>query len=222
VTVRITTNVMAEERVNQNVLAETDHGSPAQTIMIGAHLDSVFEGPGIQDNTSGSSAALELALQLKKYGWDHPDILRNKIRFAWWAAEEIGLLGSTQYVADLSDAERAEIAMYLNMDMIGSPNFVRFVLDGDSSNSVSEPLPKPGSPMAHIERTYLDYFDEVGLPVEQEPFSNSYTYTGTYKKHFCVFLRLMFGTDDCPQPTENSPPGGNAITHTYIRSHAFL
>jgi Peptidase family M28 len=182
VTVRITTDVIAEERVDQNVLAETEYGSPAQTIMIGAHLDSVVEGPGIQDNTSGSSAALELALQLKKNGWDHPDVLKNKIRFAWWAAEEISLLGSTQYVANLSEEERAEIVMYLNMDMIGSPNFVRFVLDGDSSNSASEPLPQPGSAMAHIERTYLDYFEEVGLPVEQEPFSNSYMFTGKFHK----------------------------------------
>ena len=64
--------------------------------------------------------------------------------------------------------------MYLNMDMIGLPNFACFVLDGDGSNSESEPLQQPGSPMAHIVRTYLDYFEEVGLPVEQEPFSNSY------------------------------------------------
>jgi len=89
----------------------------------------------------------------------------------------IGLLGSTQYVEGLSDEEIADIAMYLNMDMIGSPNFVRFLLDGDGSASTLEPIPQPGSPMAHIEATYMQYFDEVGLPVEQEPFSNSYHYT---------------------------------------------
>ena len=83
-------------------------------------------------------------------------------------------MGSTQYVEGLSDAEISNIAMYVNMDMIGSPNFVRFVLDGDGSNSMFEPLPQPGSPMAHIEKTYRQYFDEVGLPIEEEPFSNSY------------------------------------------------
>ena len=75
---------------------------------------------------------------------------------------------------DLSDAEIENIAMYLNIDMIGSPNFVRFVLDGDGSNSVLEPIPQTGSPMAHIEATYHQYFDQVGLPLEEEPFSNSY------------------------------------------------
>jgi hypothetical protein len=81
-------------------------------------------------------------------------------------------------VEGLSDEEIGKISMYLNMDMIGSPNFVRFVLDGDGSASTFEPLPQAGSPMAHIEATYMQYFDEVGLPVEEEPFSNSYQYTG--------------------------------------------
>jgi hypothetical protein len=85
---KITTDVICEKRVNKNILAETEYGDDSKTIMIGSHLDSVFEGPGIQDNTSGSSAALELALQFKKNGWDSEDVLKNKIRFAWWASEE--------------------------------------------------------------------------------------------------------------------------------------
>jgi Zn-dependent M28 family amino/carboxypeptidase len=85
---KVSTDVIAEKRVNKNIIAETDSGDDSNTIMIGAHLDSVFEGPGIQDNTSGSSAALELALQFKKNGWDSEDFLENKIRFAWWASEE--------------------------------------------------------------------------------------------------------------------------------------
>ena len=87
-TLKITTNVISESRINKNVLAETDYGDDSQVIMIGAHLDSVLEGPGIEDNTSGCSAALELALQFKKHGWDSEEVLKNKIRFAWWAAEE--------------------------------------------------------------------------------------------------------------------------------------
>ena len=85
---KITTDVIAEQRINKNILAETDYGDKTKTIMTGAHLDSVFEGPGIQDNTSGCSSVLELALQFKKHGWDSPDVLKNKIRFAWWASEE--------------------------------------------------------------------------------------------------------------------------------------
>jgi Zn-dependent M28 family amino/carboxypeptidase len=78
-------------------------------------------------------------------------------------------------VKDLSDTEIANIAMYLNMDMIGSPNYVRLVFDGDGSNSsLLEPNLKPGTPMAHIEATYHQYFDQVGLPVAQEPLEYAY------------------------------------------------
>src|SRR5690606_28644690 len=95
-------------------------------VMVGAHLDSVAEGPGINDNGTGSAAVLEIAKQMRKV---KP---KNKVRFALWGAEESGLVGSDYYVANLSEAERAKIALYLNFDMIGSPNYVRFVYDGDN------------------------------------------------------------------------------------------
>jgi Peptidase family M28 len=90
---------------------------------------------------------------------------------------ENGKLGSTAYVADLSEKEIADTACYINLDMIGSKNFVRFVLDGDSSNSQHAPLPPKGAPMAHIEQTLHDYFNEAGLAFEEAPLSNSYGYT---------------------------------------------
>ena len=96
----------------------------------GAHLDSVAQGPGINDNGSGSAAILETALQLAKV---KP---RNKLRFAWWGAEEAGLVGSTDYVANLTPAELDKIALYLNFDMVGSPNYGFFVYDGDDSDGV--------------------------------------------------------------------------------------
>jgi Zn-dependent M28 family amino/carboxypeptidase len=92
--------------------------------MVGAQLDSVTTGPGIQDNGSGTAAILEVAEQMAK---TNP---RNKVRFAWWGAEETGLLGSTYYVNGLSQEEKDRISVYLNFDMIGSPNFVRFVYTG--------------------------------------------------------------------------------------------
>jgi Zn-dependent M28 family amino/carboxypeptidase len=107
--------------------AETSHGDDSNVVMVGAHLDSVFAGPGINDNGSGSGAILEVAEQMRKV---RPT---NTVRFAWWGAEESGLVGSDFYVAGLSDAEKANIALYLNFDMVGSPNFVRFVYDGDGS-----------------------------------------------------------------------------------------
>lgn len=63
---KIFTDVIAEPRINKNIIAETDHGDESKVIMIGAHLDSVLEGPGIQDNPSGSSAALDLLSNSRK------------------------------------------------------------------------------------------------------------------------------------------------------------
>ena len=105
--------------------------------MAGAHLDSVPAGPGINDNGSGSAALLELAQNLSKL---KPE---NTIRLAWWGAEEAGLLGSTAYVSELPQAERDRIALYLNFDMIASPNYIFMVYDGDESSFPAPVRPCP-------------------------------------------------------------------------------
>jgi hypothetical protein len=140
----------------RNVIAETPTGDPDNVIVVGAHLDSVGVGPGINDNGSGSSVILEIAEQMTKVRpW-------NKVRFIWFGAEESGLLGSEAYVASLPEAERSRIAAMLNFDMVGSSNFVRFVYDGDLSDSTPPPGGAPeGS--AQIERLFLDYFAAQGL-----------------------------------------------------------
>ena len=109
-----------------NVIASTRTGNPNATIVVGSHLDSVPAGAGINDNGSGSAAILEIALQFVKQGI----VPANRVTFAWWAAEEWGLLGSQYYVDSLSDDEIAEIALNLNYDMIGSPNYIRGIYDG--------------------------------------------------------------------------------------------
>ena len=82
--------------------------------MVGAHLDSVEEGPGINDNGSGSGTILEIAEEIAEL----PRNPRNRIRFAWWGAEEAGLIGSTAYVADLIESgEIDDIEANLNFDM---------------------------------------------------------------------------------------------------------
>ncbi len=136
--------------------------------MVGAHLDSVPQGPGIQDNGSGVAAILEIALQMAELGIEP----RNRVRFAFWGAEESGLFGSEFYVANLSKRDIKDIALNLNFDMIGSPNFVRFVYDGDGSDT---PLEGPnGSP--NIEDVFLDYFAEQGLPTEATAFDGRSDY----------------------------------------------
>jgi Zn-dependent M28 family amino/carboxypeptidase len=102
-----------------NVIADTLTGNPNSTIVVGSHLDSVTAGPGINDNGSGSSANLEMALNINKV------TLSNRVRFAWWGAEELGLRGSEAYVASLSPAQLAEVALNLNFGRLPSflPSF---------------------------------------------------------------------------------------------------
>ena len=109
-----------------NVIAETPGGPGDEIVMVGAHLDSVPEGPGINDNGSGSATVLEIALRLAELDAGP----RNRVRFAFWGAEEIGLLGSSHYVEGLEEGEIEDISAYLNFDMVGSPNPVNSVYEG--------------------------------------------------------------------------------------------
>ena len=157
-----------EPRPQVNILAESKTGDPNNVIMAGAHLDSVKQGPGINDNGSGSSAVLEVALQMAKV---KPI---NKVRFAWWGAEEDGLLGSEAYVAGLSQAERDKIELYLNFDMIGSPNYFIGIYDGDDSDVVGEGPGPDGSD--DIEAVFEDYFTMIGTPFKGTDFTGRSDY----------------------------------------------
>jgi Zn-dependent M28 family amino/carboxypeptidase len=168
VTVRMFVNATSEIRTSANVLAETPGGRDDRVVVVGAHLDSVAAGPGIQDNGSGSAAILEIALQMAELEIQP----RNQVRFAWWGAEESGLLGAQHYVDNLSARETKDIALNLNFDMIGSPNFVRFVYDGDgSATGTAGPN---GS--KNIEQVFLDYFAEQGLATEPTAFDGRSDY----------------------------------------------
>ena len=112
-----------------NLTAELEGADPSHVVMLGGHLDSVDEGPGINDNGSGSAGELATALAFAEANPD-PSVT---IRFAWWGAEEQGLLGSSHYVESLDQAELDRIDAYLNFDMIGSPNGGYFVYDGDDA-----------------------------------------------------------------------------------------
>jgi len=151
-----------------NVLAELPGKNDDNVVMVGAHLDSVQQGPGIQDNGSGSAAILETAIQMKNV---KPV---NTVRFAWWGAEESGLIGSTQYVAGLNQEEQDRIALYLNFDMIGSPNHVFFVYDGDDSDGVGAGPGPAGS--AEIETLFESYYAGVGESWKGTDFSGRSDY----------------------------------------------
>ena len=150
------------------MLADTPTGRVDRTVLVGAHLDSVLEGPGINDNGSGSAAILETALQMAEL-----DIApTNRVRFAFWGGEEDGLIGSDYYVSQLDARGLKEHAVNLNFDMVGSPNFVRFVYDGDGS-AFGATGPN-GS--ARVEQVFLDYFASQGLATEPTEFDGRSDY----------------------------------------------
>jgi Zn-dependent M28 family amino/carboxypeptidase len=153
-----------------NVIAELEGRNDDNVVMAGAHLDSVPAGPGINDNGSGSAALLELAQQIAKL---KPE---NTLRLAWWGGEESGLVGSTAYVNGLSQAERDRIALYMNYDMVGSPNYIFMVYDADES-SFPPPagVPIPAGSEA-IEDVYEAYYTMVGEPYDDTQFSGRSDY----------------------------------------------
>jgi Zn-dependent M28 family amino/carboxypeptidase len=160
----VTAAVVAERRRSTNVVAYGRSGNPRNVVVVGAHLDSVAAGPGINDNGSGSAVVLEAAERLSSL---RP---RNRLRFVWWGAEELGLLGSRHYVGRLSASARRNIALYLNFDMVGSRNFERFVYDGDNSSGGRVRFP-PGS--AAIERVFSRWFAARGFPSRETAFGGS-------------------------------------------------
>jgi aminopeptidase Y len=198
---RLKTDTFRGMAITSNVLAETPGGDPNNIVMAGAHLDSVNAGPGIQDNGSGSAAILETALQMAKV---KP---RNKVRFAWWGAEESGLVGSTHYVNNLSQQEQDAIALYLNFDMIGSPNHVFFIYDGDDSDGVGAGPGPAGS--AQIEELFEEYYSLVGEPFKGTDFSGRSDY-GPFIAVGIPSGGLFTGAEGIKTADEASEWGGTA------------
>nr|WP_245646164.1 M20/M25/M40 family metallo-hydrolase [Nocardiopsis trehalosi] len=166
---RVAVDAQVTTRSSYNITADTKGGARDNVVVVGAHLDGVAEGPGINDNGSGTAAVLETAKQLAKL-----DTPNNKVRFAFWGTEEEGLIGSTEYVEGLSERDRSRIALYLNFDMIGSPNYARFVYDGRGELPGSQ-VPPSGS--AAIQKTFEDYFDARGLVSEPTEFNGRSDYS---------------------------------------------
>lgn len=155
-------------RTTTNIIADSPTGSDERVVVVGAHLDSVIAGPGINDNGSGSATILEIAEEMAELGIRN----RQKLRFAFWGAEELNLLGSQHYVNTLSDEELSNIVANLNFDMLGSINYVRFVYDGDGS--AGGPVGPPGS--AQIEAIFTQYFASQGLASDPTPFNGRSDY----------------------------------------------
>ncbi|WP_436501481.1 M28 family metallopeptidase [Actinokineospora sp. HUAS TT18] len=136
-----------------NLIADWPGGDTNNVLMAGAHLDSVTAGAGINDNGSGTAGVLEVALTVASQQFKPA----RHLRFAWWGAEELGLIGSKYYVNNLVSTERSKIKQYLNFDMIGSPNPGYMVYDGDAHPTGS----------VAIQRTIEEFFTGIGVQTEE-------------------------------------------------------
>ena len=185
--VDIFTNSSVQIPATFNVFAETKEGKEDGLIVFGgAHLDSVPAGPGINDNGSGSATVLELALQLDKIR--HKIV--NKARFAWWGAEEEGKLGSYYYVRHLPQEERDRIGIYLNHDMVGSPNYIIAV--GNASNAVN--VLEGGVIVTEMLR---NYFGERNIPIGAGRFQTGSEFCPLCREQYLfIWFRIGCGKDD--------------------------
>jgi Zn-dependent M28 family amino/carboxypeptidase len=205
------TATVSEVRTTTNVIAETPGGDSNKVVVVGGHLDSVPESPGIVDNGSGSATVLEIArrmsdvVNIRKTGGRNG--LRNKVRFAWWGAEEFGLKGSRYYVSQLSPAERAKITININVDMIASSNGVLFVQDGDGSTFGV----RGAGRSAEAEHVFLDYFASRGLPTVPRELDGRSDWQA-FNEAGIGFGAVSTGSDQVKTPEQAALFGGTAGT----------
>ncbi|MFJ5551049.1 M28 family metallopeptidase [Streptomyces sp. NPDC093225] len=173
-----------------NLIADWPGGDPNSVLMAGSHLDSVTSGPGINDNGSGSAAVLETALAVSRAGLQPT----KHLRFGWWGAEELGLIGSKYYVNNLPSAERAKISGYLNFDMIGSPNPGYFVYDDDPA----------------LEKVFKDYFATLSIPTEIETEGDGRSDHAPFKNAGIPVGGLFSGADYTKTSAQAQKWGGTA------------
>ena len=197
VSVRLAVDAVSGRRPTQNVVADTPANGRGPLIIVGAHLDGVPEGPGINDNGSGSAAVLEAALRLAPYLAQAP----IDVRFAFWGAEERGLVGSRHHVASLSEEERHRIVLYINLDMVGSTNFVRYIQGparlGDESAAMAR-------------REILAHFQEHQLPIEERDAVRTGTDDASFSQKGIPTLGLYTGAGGPKSESQAGVFGGEA------------
>ncbi|CAF1503012.1 unnamed protein product [Adineta steineri] len=182
-----------------NICADTPTGDATQTIVIGSHSDSVPAGPGINDNGSGSAANLGLAIALAKlFQTSTYPKYKYRVRFCWWGAEEIGLLGSDYHVKQAKNAtdvgERLQdYLINLNYDMLGSPNYIFGIYDGQTANNDTPSHALPGS--NKITALFRDWFIRQKLPWNHTDFSGRSDY-GPFLFEGIVAGGLFTGADE--------------------------
>ena len=202
VTVHLKVDGFINEGVStNNVIAETPGGRADRTVVVGGHLDSVYEGPGINDDGSGVSTMLETAEQMKALGVKPV----NKVRFIFFSGEEQGLLGSDFYVSQLSKKQIQSIQVMLDYDMLASPNFARLIYDGDGNeHGIAGPN---GS--GQVEQVFKKFWDSQGLQYETIPFDGRSDYDA-FTTAGIPAGGIFAGAEDVKTPAQAAKFGGTA------------
>lgn len=150
--------------ITNNIVAQTAGGDPDNCVMLGGHSDSVADGPGINDDGSGSLSILEVATHLAGYR------VNNCVRFAWWSGEEEGLLGSDYYNSVLPEDENRKVRLFMDYDMMGSPNFAYQIYNATNAAS-----PRGSEELRDL---YVDWYEAHGLNYSFIPFDGRSDYDG--------------------------------------------
>jgi Tol biopolymer transport system component len=148
--VKITTKIDRIIKQDNNIIAMLPSDNPeADYIFIGAHYDHLGFGEvnsrsvgehkteihnGADDNGSGTVTIIELAEYFSGLKKDNPSAITYNLVFCLWSAEELGLLGSNAFAADLT-LPKDKIKAYLNYDMVGRLKDNRLDLQGVGSAS---------------------------------------------------------------------------------------
>lgn len=150
--------------ITKNIVIQTAEGDPNNCVALGAHSDSVEAGPGINDDGSGTLSLLEVAKQLSKFK------VNNCVRFAWWSAEEEGLVGSSYYASNLSPDENLKVRLFMDYDMLASPNFAYQIY-----NATNDAHPVGSEELRDL---YVDWYEAHDLNYTFIPFDGRSDYDG--------------------------------------------
>jgi len=205
--VKVTVNTLADVRPNTddyNVIAESKGGDPNHVLVVDAHLDAIF-GAGMLDNATGSAALLDIANMMKHV---NPT---NKLRFTWFGGEELGLLGSTYYVNNLTSSEANKIGYDLDADVFGTPNYTIGILDPAGPDlfggAPSETFPNRVYKPSQMSRDMaVQFFNGQGY--NHEFFSPVGTDALSFNKAGIPAGGLLTGQDCCKTPQEVALFGG--------------
>jgi len=187
--------------VDYNLIAESPFGDKNHVVVVDAHLDSIF-GAGMLDNASGSTTILEIALNMAKTP------THNQLRYIWFGGEELGLLGSSYYTTNLSQAERKRIAFDIDMDVTATPNFDMWIADPANASDVGQ-FPPNVVPQSKIgNKSFEDFFNSIGVVSQSASFGNDGTDSNSFALIGIPDTGILTRQDCCKEQSEVAIWGG--------------